>query len=100
MNELVINFSDLNQTLEPIFGGKSIKVILEESKAIIFSEEEEAEEDEGTFKYAFDTEEERIAMAHRLCGIFSERADPELRKIEREAYINGIVEKYTQNLNT
>jgi virulence-associated protein VagC len=75
--------------------GHRVDRFLEEKHREIAEEDEEDE-----YEYRFATEEERIKAIHDLCGVFHERANPELRKIEREAYINGIVEKYKKSLNT
>jgi hypothetical protein len=91
MNEVVVDFRDISQTLEPVFGGKSVKIVFQKSKAII---SEETRQSKPIFN------EKRAKAIRELCGICHDRANPELRKIEREAYINGIVEKYAKNINT
>ena len=35
MSEMVIDFIDIQKTLEPIFGGKTIKIVLKGTEAII-----------------------------------------------------------------
>jgi hypothetical protein len=100
MTDTVISFDELSRTLEPVFGGKNIRLVVEESQAFISTEYDETDDTNVTFKNSFANAEERRAAIRALRGVLHEYANPELRELEKEAYAEYCVEKYEKILNS
>ena len=81
MSEMVIDFIDIQKTLEPIFGGKTIKIILKGTEAIISSEKPE-----------------KKALTAR--GVAHKYANPEMITSEKGAWERAVVERYAKNYNS
>ena len=81
MNEIVINFIDIQKTLEPIFGGKTVKIVLEGTEATISAEK---------------TKEKAL----KARGIAHKYANPEMIPSEKGAWERAVVERYEKNHNS
>jgi hypothetical protein len=81
MSEVIVDFSDIQQALEPVFGGKSVKIVVQKSKAIISTEQ-------------------KPKRQLKAFGICHDRANPELRKLEKYAFGMAMEEKYGKKINT
>jgi hypothetical protein len=81
MTEVVISFNDIARTLEPVFGGKDIKITFQKSRAIISAE----------------VKPKRQLKSKGICHV---RANPALIKHEKEAFAMAMVEKYGKNINS
>ena len=80
MSEIVVNFIDIQKTLEPIFGGKTVKIVLEGTEAIISTEKPA----------------KKILKAR---GIFNDCADISMIPGEKGAWERAVVERYEENNN-
>ena len=81
MSEIVVNFNDIQKTLEPVFGGKTVKIIFEDTEAVISAE----------------NPAKKVLKAR---GIANEYANPGMIPEEKEAWGRVVVEKYAQNYNS
>ena len=81
MSEIVVNFIDIQKTLEPIFGGKTVKIVLGGTEAIIPTEKPE-----------------KKALTAR--GIGNKYANPEMILSEKGAWERAVVERYAKNYNS
>jgi|GEM_PF-6898840 len=78
MNEMVINFDEIQKTLEPFFAGKIIRIILEGDEAKILTQRPQ-----------------KKPLKSR--GIFSDHADLDMVKGEKGAWERAVVEKYAKD---
>ena len=78
MSELVFEFRDIQEKLEPYFAGKTIKVILDGDVATIFAHKSQNK-------------------ALKARGIFNSCADAEMIQGEKGAWERAIVEKYAKD---
>jgi hypothetical protein len=81
MSEIVVNFTDIQKTLEPIFGGKTVKIVLEGSEAVISAEKPA----------------KKVLKAR---GIFNDCADITMIPGEKSAWERAVVERYAKNNNS
>ena len=81
MSEIVVNFNEIQKTLEPIFGGKTVKIVLEDNEAVISA----------------DKPGKKVLKAR---GIFHECANPKMIPGEKGAWERAVVEKYAENHNS
>ena len=81
MNELVVGFDDIQKTLEPIFGGNNVKIVLEGNKATILLQ----------------AKPKKVLKAR---GILNEIADIDMIKGEKGAWEAAALEKHAKNSNS
>ena len=78
MNEMVIDFEDIQKTLEPYYAGKTVKVITYGNNIHIFEQVPQA----------------KILKSR---GILSNYANPDMIPGEKGAWERAVVEKYANN---
>jgi len=78
MSEIVVKFVDIQKTLEPIFGGKTVKIVVEGTEAIISAEKPT----------------KKILKAR---GIFNDCANIKMIPGEKGAWARAAVEKHEKN---
>ena len=81
MNETVVSFNDIQKALEPMFGGKNIKIIWDGKNAVL-------------------TSEKKYKKTLTAKGALHKYANPEMIPYEREAFEKAIVEKYEKKDNS
>jgi len=81
MDEIVVNFNDIQKALEPIFGGKTVKIVFEGKEAVISTEKPA----------------KKVLKAR---GIFHECANPKMIQGEKGAWERAVAEKYAENHNS
>ena len=78
MNEIVIAFDEIQKTLEPLYAGKTVRVIL----------------DGNNIQISEQTPQTKILKAR---GIFNDCANPDMIPGEKGAWERAAVEKYANN---
>ena len=81
MNETVVKFNDIQKALEPIFGGKIIKIVWDGENAVLTSEKQS----------------KKILTTK---GALNEYANPELIPFEEGAWERAAVEKHEKKHNS
>ena len=76
MREMVVDFNDVQKTLEPMFGGGFVRIAVENHGVLISAEKPQKKQ--------------------KARGIAKEYADPSLIPLEKVAWERAAVEKYTE----
>lgn len=79
MNETTVNFNDIQKALEPMFGGKVIKIVWDGKNAVL-------------------TSEKQAKKKLTSKGLLHEYANPELIPLEEGAWERAAVEKHEKNI--
>ena len=76
MQEMIVDFNDVQKTLEPMFGGGFVRISVESHGVLISAEKPQKK--------------------RKARGIANEYADPSLIPLEKEAWERAAVEKYAE----
>ena len=81
MSEIVVNFDDIQKTLEPVFKGKSVRIVLKGEEVSI----------------SLEKSAKKVLKAR---GIFHDCANLDMIAGEKGAWGRAVVEKYAKNNNS
>jgi len=82
MSEMVVSFNEIQKTLEPLFGNRYVRIVVQNDAAVI-----SADNTNSTKKL-------------KARGIFRECANPDMISGEKGAWERAVVEKYAEENNS